>query len=65
MMSGHCLVSGAVIGVASAPGRDRTLATVQGDGVSCYAINVKVCIYKTRGCAHLLLGHHACGCKRY
>ena len=42
MPSAHCLVSGAIIGVTDAPGRDRVIVTIDGDGVSCYDVHAKV-----------------------
>ena len=42
MASAHCLASGHIVGVAQAHGRDKVIATIEGDGVTQYDLNTKV-----------------------
>ena len=57
MASAHCLASGGIVGVGQAHGRDKLIATIEGDGVTQYDINTNVSY-----CSHLplIIFKHAC-----
>ena len=42
MASAQCLASGGILGVAQAHGREKIIATIEGDGVTQYDLNSKV-----------------------